>query len=54
MNQKQLLWAMFFSAIAGWRYHPGAGTRGHEPLSLEQCADVADQMLELARKREDA
>lgn len=40
---------IYFSAIATMQFHPGAGTKGQEPLTLEQCRDKALEMLQLRK-----
>lgn len=45
------LWFMAFAGLVHMQHHPGAGTRGHEPLSLERCAELADAMLILFSDR---
>lgn len=42
------LWSMYYSGVVSFQYHPG----NKEKLSLEQCADIADEMLAQALKRE--
>lgn len=36
------IWAMFFSSIVGFQYHPGVRDR----LSMVECAELADMMYE--------
>lgn len=42
-------WAMFFTAVKSWQYHPGNKT----PLTTAECAEIADGMLAQLIKRED-
>lgn len=40
---------VYFASLASMQVHPGAGTKGQKPLTLEQCRDKALQMIELRR-----
>lgn len=41
---------MYFASIAAMQEHPGAGTRGHQPLSLEESKEKAMRMIKLRRE----
>ena len=41
---------VYFASVTSMQYHPGAGTKDHARLSLEECLDVAAQMIALRRK----
>jgi hypothetical protein len=41
---------VYFASVTSMQYHPGAGTKDHARLSLEECRDVAAQMIALRRK----
>lgn len=45
------VWDLYFAALAGMLLHPGAGTRGHTALTLEECAEIADLMIQLREQR---
>lgn len=38
---------VYFASIYAMQFHPGAGTRGHRPLSARQCALEALDMCRL-------
>ncbi len=40
---------MYFATLVSMTEHPGAGTKGHVKLSLEECRDKAIDMLKLRR-----
>ena len=44
-----LTFDLYFAAIASMRYHPGAGTKEHTRLTLEEWKDEAVEMLKLRR-----
>lgn len=50
MNPQQL-WTFYFATIAGWQYHPGAGTKEHKQLTLAECSAIADEMLRQTSRR---
>ena len=41
------LFAIYFAGLVGWRYHPGYQREGANPPSLEECAMVAELMVEM-------
>jgi hypothetical protein len=47
---EQVSFDMYFASIASMQEHPGAGTRGHLKLTLEECLDKALEMVALRRK----
>lgn len=40
---------MYFASVVAMQYHPGAGTKEHEKLSLPECRDVALEMIAIRR-----
>ena len=40
---------MYFSSVATMQFHPGAGTKEHKALSIDECKDIALQMIEARR-----
>ncbi len=40
---------MYFASLCSMQVHPGAGTKGHAALSIEQCKDMAVDMLKVRR-----
>lgn len=45
----RFIWCMFFSSVVSFQYHPGVKV----PLSLSDCAVIADSMLDEFLNRED-
>jgi hypothetical protein len=41
---------LFFASVASMQYHPGAGTKEHKKMSLEECRAVALEMVKLRRE----
>lgn len=41
---------MYFASLASLQFHPGANTREHTALTLEQCRDKAVEMVKLRRE----
>ena len=39
----------YFASIASMQVHPGAGTKEHRKMTLQECRDMAMQMIELRR-----
>ena len=44
-----LTFDMYFASLTSMQVHPGAGTKDHRKLTLEECRDMALQMLDLRR-----
>lgn len=45
--QDEIAWAMFFTAVKSWQYHPGTELQ----LTTAECAAIADEMLIELRQR---
>jgi anthranilate/para-aminobenzoate synthase component II len=41
---------MYFASICSMQYHPGAGTKEHKKLSVQECRDMALEMLDTRRE----
>lgn len=50
-EKEQPVWDMFFSEVAGWSIHPGFNRENAKQPTLEECAEMADEMMALRRKR---
>lgn len=51
MNDPKFTWAMYFGGLVAMAIHPGAGAKGHQALTLGECAALADAMLTLTEER---
>jgi len=40
---------VYFASICSFQHHPGAGTKDHKALSIDECRDVALKMI-IARR----
>ena len=40
---------MYFASLTSMQMHPGAGTKDHQKLSLQECADMAMEMIAIRR-----
>lgn len=47
--EERIAFDMYFASLCSMQFHPGAGTREHQKLSLEECRDQALAMLALRR-----
>lgn len=47
----EALWAIYFSQAASWRLHPGYTRPETQTPTLDECAEMADQMLIITHKR---
>ena len=41
---------MYFASICSMQFHPGAGTKDHAKISIDECMKIAVDMLILRRK----
>lgn len=46
---EETAWAIYFGGIVSFQYHPR--NEAIERMTLKQCGEVADQMLEEHRRR---
>lgn len=47
---RQTLFALYFSGLAGWRYHPGYTRKDSIPPSIEECAKLAAYMVRITEE----
>lgn len=50
-EEEQAAWDNYFAEVTGWTHHPGYYRENATKPTLEECADIADQMLAIRRKR---
>jgi len=48
-DKERITFDMYFASLASMQVHPGAGTKEHRKLTLEECRDMALQMIEIRR-----
>ena len=41
---------MYFASIRSMQFHPGAGTKDHKVVSIEQCVSEAMAMIKARRR----
>jgi hypothetical protein len=46
---EMLTFDMYFCSVCSMQYHPGAGTKEHKALSIDECKDVALEMIKARR-----
>jgi hypothetical protein len=45
------VWDLYFCQVVGMNLHPGTSREGAKHLSLEECADLVDEMLRIREER---
>lgn len=45
-------WDIYFSTAVGWTLHPGYQREGSQILTIEDCAEIADEMLLIRKWRQ--
>lgn len=48
-EDERIAFDMYFASIGAMQVHPGAGSKEHKIMSLEECRDRAFQMLDIRR-----
>lgn len=54
MTQEQIdqaVWDAFFSGVVGWQLHPGYSRENVEPMTLEECAELANAMMKVRKRK---
>lgn len=49
-DEEHIPFDMYFASVVSMQYHPGAGTRDHTKLTLEECRGIAIQMVKIRRE----
>ncbi len=47
--EEHLAFDCYFASLASMQVHPGAGTKEHKKMTLQECRDMALQMIEIRR-----
>jgi hypothetical protein len=45
------IWDLYFAQVVGMNLHPGTSREGAKHLSLEECADLVDEMMRIREER---
>lgn len=48
-DDERIPFDMYFASLTSMQVHPGAGTKEHRKLTLEECRDMALQMIDIRR-----
>lgn len=46
---EQIAFDMYFASVCSMQVHPGAGTKEHRKMTLQECRDMAMEMIEIRR-----
>ncbi len=50
MTDKEMLaFDVYFASLCSMQVHPGAGTKGQTPMTLDECRKMALDMLKIRR-----
>jgi len=49
LESEFLTFDMYFSSVCSMQFHPGAGTKDHKALSIEESKEVAIEMIKARR-----
>ena len=42
---------MYFASLVSMQVHPGAGSKEHKPMTLEECRRMAMEMIAIRREQ---
>lgn len=45
------VWDVYFSTLVGWQLHPAHKRYNNLTLTLNECADLADEMVRIKEER---
>lgn len=45
------IWDLYFASIAAMSLHPGYNRENVRPLTLNECADITDEMVRIREER---
>jgi len=48
---KESLFALYFSGVLGWQLHPGYSREGVKRLTVDECAELAEKMVEITKEK---
>jgi len=48
--EERVAFDMYFASLCSMQVHPGAGTKEHRKLTLEECRDMALEMVRIRRE----
>jgi len=51
VNENQEVWDDFFCTLVGWTMHPGYYRENATKPTIEECADMADEMMRVRNSR---
>ena len=46
-QEQRIAFDMYFASLCSMQVHPGAGTKDHRKLTLEECRDMALDMISI-------
>jgi hypothetical protein len=49
MPDEHIAFDCYFASICSMQVHPGAGTKEHQKMTLQECRDMAMNMIEIRR-----
>ena len=50
LENELLTFDMYFASVCSMQFHPGAGTKDHKALSIQESKDVAIEMIKARRE----
>jgi hypothetical protein len=48
-EEERIPFDMYFASLMSMQVHPGAGTKEHRKLTMDECRDMALQMIDIRR-----
>ena len=50
LENEFLTFDMYFASVCSMQFHPGAGTKDHKALNIQESRDVAIEMIKARRE----
>ena len=50
LESELLTFDMYFASVCSMQFHPGAGTKDHKALSIQESKDIAIEMIKARRE----
>jgi len=49
-EREKAIWDLYYVGVVGWQLHPGYARENVEPLTLNECAELTNNMIKVRRQ----
>jgi len=50
LDSESVPFDVYFASVCSMQFHPGAGTKDHRQLTIDECRDIAVHMIKVRRE----